>query len=701
MDPKIAKKTQDTLGKIIKKPPLTDKLLGKPPFRFLHDIMTSVIKTTGFMQGLFTEAEMNSENVKDKDAKIAFLQKAIDMVSAVTGKALSVRPAKIVAGHEPERTNEFLQALTDAINKNVDNDEYVRRVLKGGRAGGSSKDEKKEDKKDKARSEEKRKGQDSEEKGGREKEGKKSEQSVDAGDQEGERKRDRDRDKDRDKDRHRDRKQDRDREKDRHGEKKSDRDGEKERERHKDRDRESKTRDKSREGREERSKEKERSKKHPELSPHTNKQLNKAKRLTYSQMIKPYGHSQSTAVPESRGSTSGASAENFANDMNCDAQKPASATEFRRKPLFASKCEEDPYLDSDLQEAITESIMDHQSLSIRRDSILYNGQPFSVITGLEAVASLADERESLVIGDNWNRDLSRDKENESPDREKLQGETEERQEPPTRLQRPASAKGSRRRREDEEAPRPREPMLGEEDLPPQVVAARQLGRPSSARPAPPRPKQETLESEPAMRLGSGQPANVIADNDDDDDDDDNFLVQETAPPPPDPDLSQLKPTDDSDTTHGALVQKMLESKKEVEKGPQGTKRTEIERPLISDAQRRKQREIVQKEVDKLRSSIQNLTRSANPLGKVMDYLQEDLDSMQQELDKWRAENAQHALELKREMSVTDQAVEPLRQQLAELDRAINDQLDRIAAVKSNIIKNDQKMQKMLQGISSS
>lgn len=42
MDPRIVKKTQDTLGKIIKKPPLTEKLLSKPPFRFLHDIITSV-----------------------------------------------------------------------------------------------------------------------------------------------------------------------------------------------------------------------------------------------------------------------------------------------------------------------------------------------------------------------------------------------------------------------------------------------------------------------------------------------------------------------------------------------------------------------------------------------------------------------------------------------------------------------------------
>ncbi len=36
---------------------------------------------------------------------------------------------------------------------------------------------------------------------------------------------------------------------------------------------------------------------------------------------------------------------------------------------------------------------------------------------------------------------------------------------------------------------------------------------------------------------------------------------------------------------------------------------------MNDATKRKEREMVQKEIDKLRGSIQTLTRSANPLGE--------------------------------------------------------------------------------------
>ena len=67
-----------------------------------------------------------------------------------------------------------------------------------------------------------------------------------------------------------------------------------------------------------------------------------------------------------------------------------------------------------------------------------------------------------------------------------------------------------------------------------------------------------------------------------------------------------------------------------------------------DTNRRRDRAAAEKEVERLRQALQTMTRSANPLGKVMDFIQEDLDAMQRERERWREENKELAVQLKSE-----------------------------------------------------
>ena len=93
--------TQATLGTLVKKPKLSDNLLKKPPFRFIHDVVAAVTQSTGFAQGLFAADEMDAKAIKDKDAKIAYLTKVIDCVGFAVGSPVPVNPKKVVAGHGP------------------------------------------------------------------------------------------------------------------------------------------------------------------------------------------------------------------------------------------------------------------------------------------------------------------------------------------------------------------------------------------------------------------------------------------------------------------------------------------------------------------------------------------------------------------------------------------------------------------------
>jgi len=79
--PELVKETKLMLGLLTDKPVLLQEdLLSRPPLRFLHDLISNVVKNTGYPAGLLDSADSDSKSVKswDKRKKVDFCQRLID-----------------------------------------------------------------------------------------------------------------------------------------------------------------------------------------------------------------------------------------------------------------------------------------------------------------------------------------------------------------------------------------------------------------------------------------------------------------------------------------------------------------------------------------------------------------------------------------------------------------------------------------------
>ncbi|XP_043381637.1 TRAF3-interacting protein 1 isoform X2 [Chelonia mydas] len=671
MNGAVVRRTQELLGRVIRKPPLTDRLLSKPPFRYLHDVIGEVIRVTGFMNGLYTDFEMKSDNVKDKDAKISFLQKAIDVVIMVTGEPLSVKPARIVAGHEPERTNEFLQAIGKCCLNKLSSDDAVKRVLAGekadikGKPPSTSKSQDKENRE--SRAEEQKSHKDKEGRGDNEIKDRSTSRDRKPREElkeEEKKQREKERDKHKDnEDRHKDLEGGNFREGEKHEREKS-KNRTSKRGRETEKSREKDTGDLEREKDLERDKGREKERKNE-----GGKEKEKLK-----ERDKEKGRDKDREKDRDRGKDRerdrrrdrGKVGERSKEQGTVKAEKKSTGAEdtLTKKTERSSK---DTKTEPDKESESPARIPRQSSTKGPRQRVKPGAE--GIVETNSPADSVSDEKAASIL---------HAKAEPRPAVKHQEGEAGNR----------ASEK----------------PVVSENgevsnDLPPHVTQ-RRPPRPNSARPAPPRIKrQESTEVLLPERNGSGKAvSNVIIDKQNSDDDDDQFVV-EAAPQLPEMPEMETEPIVelDGDEKHGGLVKRILETKRDYETSQQ-SKSTEKEKPLLSEAARRKEKDLVSKEIEKFRGSIQTLCRSALPLGKIMDYIQEDMDSMKNELQMWQHENKQHAEALQKEQSITDSAVEPLKAELAELEQLIRDQQDKICAVKANILKKEEKIQKMVLNI---
>ncbi|EZA57865.1 TRAF3-interacting protein [Ooceraea biroi] len=564
--PEVIKKTQDLLGKYFKKPPLTEKLLRKPPFRFLHDIITAIIKETGFLKGLFTEEELNSDNIKDKEAKLAFLTKLIDVVKLISGANLTVRASKIISGQEPAKTNELLQAIGKAINKKVSSAEaiehYKKSLEKKNKTGSKSKSTTKEETLKKhvpRQASQTRKSSEKDKTSGERKRRSSSTGKVASGESKGAN---------------------------------NDKAGE------------------------QATKEK-----------RTDKEKENSSKNTKAIDIPP-AEPVEDKIPVSLQRRSSSSAKVKQNSTESVAE---SMKEEQPQQTLNNK-EQDKLATSNLNKEIKENGITEEDKSQQR------GTDRNDMSALDLAGAQIDTTETTVLQQSNAR--------------------------PTTSLRPPSA------------------------------------RPISARPAAPRMrvKAELIVNEEIQTpLGN---ISVIVENsdlkDDDDDDAEDMVVMEAKGSGNDfLENGDYKIDNQLMQEHGHLVAQILETQRELV----NTDNVDVLPKKVDIAWEgsKRDREATAKEIDKLRGTIQTLTRTTNPLGKLLDYVQEDVEMMQKELFDWKSQYRQLNEQLEREQIETQEMVEPMKNTLTEIDNNIKTQLNKIRQIKAQVMKNEQKIRRLLNG----
>lgn len=684
IDLSVVQLTRESLSPFISKPPLTDKLLKKPPFKFLHDLITQVIKQHGLLAGLFNEHDSLSENVKDKEAKMAFLQKVVNVMEFISGERLSIRPGKVVAGLEVANTNKLLQVIGRALANKADSSEAVAKVLAGEKLAARR---------------------------SKSKEQKSSKPALSSST--GETK------------------------------ERKDKQGRQEKE--------------SRRSRSKHSKDSELSSEKSRLVEDTSVDNAGALDNGKSQQAASSGQRGEGSEEENRREekVSGVSNGNGVSANGTPAHVTGSSKQKRSKTDNAaaggdsSSVVREPRKERrsksrDLDDKLTGKT-EHRVKERRasKDKHAQNGKE------KEKSSKEKKDRESK-------KDSKKDKEakgESKKDRDSKKSRDSKKDKEVKKERTSQNARADKKdgfsvkaandtvkdstgptdqAKTDEQSGRKRSISPVTSSAPPgddfvqlnDVSVGRDPARPSTART---RPGSARAAPPPSARARSRAglvveqlvddsvsaelpPAAAVhtaaiildssaADHEEEQEDAHFDLVQDDQPP----DIMSGEITSTggnvesavaqaSDGQHGRLVSQIIETKRNMEQQMTST----LPESKSGDHQSGNEpQQLREQEAQQLLECVQNVTRSANPLGKMIDFLQEDVDSMKRELDSWRQERLSLLARIQQENEKTESSIEPLMGTLSELQLSITEQTDKIGALRGTIVADAHRIDKLL------
>lgn len=634
--------TQDTLGKLISKPKMTEKYLKKPPFRFLHDIVMEVTRSTSFGQGLFSAEESDAAQLSDKAAKVEFLNKAINVTCIALGEKVDVSASKIVAGLEAEKTNAWLQKLHQAATTCVGakSDDAVERVKNGESVTGKKDKEKKEKTEKKEKKEE----------GGEEKKEEKEEKKEKKEKKEKEEKKEK-------------------KEKtEKPEEEKKEGEGDKEKEKKDKKEKKEKEEKEKKEKKEEGAggeeggdaAEEERKKKEKEEARRKKREEEKKKKKEEEEAAAKAAAEEGGAEPAEASPDAAAEEE---KKRKKDEERKKKEEDKRRREEKKKQQEDKARQDAELQEheAAQRQAEEAQMAAAQAQQQAELQQSMAAQQAAQHIANAqqgADEEPPQ--GSEFGRG--------TPLQDEMGGYGGQEEEPQRNL-RPERPRTAGRR-------------------PPKVQSKVQTSSETSAAEKPVAPiimaegtkeddDDDCFEAAPGEQVGLSSTGKLNAE----DGMHGKFVSNLLAEKKKEEEAERLKREE--------------EATREEFDDQQGKG---IRMGKLKRKDKGKDSQVVDVDVIKLGEIIQNLCQAANPLGKSIDLVHQDIANMQKELDHWKMEYREASDQFQNQLRQTEDVLQPLYRKLAELDDRIAEQKNKIRNSRSRISKNDVKIQTLLESV---
>lgn len=103
-------------------------------------------------------------------------------------------------------------------------------------------------------------------------------------------------------------------------------------------------------------------------------------------------------------------------------------------------------------------------------------------------------------------------------------------------------------------------------------------------------------------------------------------------------------------------------------------------------------------IDSMKTMIQSINQSVNPMGKIIQFIDDDIDSMKREYDSWAKIHTAAQEELEDKEKAIEAELQPYKDKIISKEEQIREKRGQIDSLKSKILRGNEKIAKLLHDI---